>query len=319
VLFDLGKVKHPEPFMKLVHQGMILGQVEYTVYRDKETGEAVDPRDVEEVSQPEAGYVHAKTKRAVVAERKSDTEVEKAGGNFVLKGDPKVRIEALAHKMSKSRGNVVNPDDIVKAHGADVLRLYEMFMGPLEAVKPWQMEQIQGVVRFRDKVWALAQRPMTDAIDEATKRQLHKTIKKVTGDIQSLSYNTAISAMMMLLNHLADLEAVPREAMRAFTLILSPFAPHLGEELWRLLGSPSPLAFASWPQWDEALCIDDQVEMAVQVNGKVRGRVVLSRNASEDEARAAALAAEGVSGFTAGKQVKKFIYVPGKIVNIVVG
>lgn len=319
VLFDLGRVKHPEPFLRLVHQGMILGEIEYTVYRDKETGAGVDPRDVEEATAPEQGFVHKKSKAPILAEKKTEEDVEKSGGVLVLKADPKVRVEALAHKMSKSRGNVVNPDHVVKAHGADVLRLYEMFMGPLEAVKPWQMDQIQGVARFRDKVWALGQRPTTDAIEEPTRRLLHKTLKKVSGDIESLAYNTAISAMMVLANHLTELAAVPREAMRAFALILSPFAPHLGEELWRLLGSETSLAHEPWPTWDEALCIDDVIEMAVQVNGKVRGRVTLSRVASEDDAKRAALAADGVGAFTAGKTVKKFIYVPGKIVNIVVG
>ncbi|MFT3766578.1 MAG: leucine--tRNA ligase [Minicystis sp.] len=316
VLFDIGKVKHPEPFMKLVHQGMILGEIEYTTYRD-DAGNAIEPQNVVEIDSKT--FHHKLTGVPVHGVRIQEADVQKSGASFVLKADPKVRISAMAHKMSKSRGNVVNPDDIVKAHGADVLRFYEMFMGPLEAVKPWQMSQIQGVVRFRDKIWSLGQRPAADAIDEATKRLLHKTIKKVTSDIEAMAYNTAISAMMVFSNHLADLPAVPREAMRALTLLISPFAPHLGEELWHLQGNPSSLAREPWPAWDEALCVDDVIEMAVQVNGKVRGRVTLGRNASEDEARTAALAAEGVSAFTAGKAVKKFIYVPGKIVNIVVG
>ncbi len=285
VLFDLSKVKHPEPFLKLVHQGMILGEIEYTLYRDAETRAAVDPRDVEEVTHPEKALVHAKTRRPVVAERVAEADVEKVGGIFVRKGEGKARVEALAHKMSKSRGNVVNPDMVVKAHGADVLRLYEMFMGPLEDVKPWQMSQIQGVVRFRDKLWALGQRPAADGIDEATKRLLHKAIKKVTGDVEALAFNTAISAMMVLTNQLAALEAVPREAMRALTLLVAPFTPHLAEELWHLQGHAESLAHEPWPTWDEALCVDDVVEMAVQVNGKVRGRVTLPRAANEDDAR----------------------------------
>jgi leucyl-tRNA synthetase len=312
VLYDLGKVKHPEPFAKLVHQGMILGEIEYTVYRDAETKAAVDPRDVDDV------LVHKKTGRLVTAERRTEEEVEKVGGVFVLESDATVRVEALAHKMSKSRGNVVNPDHVVAAHGADVLRLYEMFMGPLEDVKPWQMSMIQGVVRFRDKVWALGQRPAAGDLDDATRRLLHKTIKKVSRDIEALAYNTAISAMMVLTNHLLSLPAVPREALRAITLLISPFAPHLGEELWRLQGHAESLAREPWPTWDEALCVDDVVEMAVQVNGKVRGRVTLSRTATEDEARAAAVAAEGVSAHVAGKQIKKMVYVPGKIINLIV-
>jgi leucyl-tRNA synthetase len=181
------------------------------------------------------------------------------------------------------------------------------------------MSQIQGVVRFRDKLWALAQRPGADAIDDATKRLLHKTLKKVTGDIEALAFNTAVSAMMVLTNHLATLDAVPREAWRALTLLVSPFAPHLGEELWRLQGHSESLAYEPWPTWDEALCIDDVIEMAVQVNGKVRGRVTLPRAAGEDEARAAALAADGIAAHTTGRAMKKFIYVPGKIINLVVG
>jgi leucyl-tRNA synthetase len=318
-LFDIGRVKHPEPFMRLVHQGMILGEVEFSRYEDAETAEPVSAEHVKAGGGEDKGFVHAHTERPLVVKRLQESDVEKRGAFFYQK-ETQIRLPpAQAYKMSKSRGNVVNPDDIVKAHGADVLRLYEMFMGPLEAVKPWQSAQIQGVVRFRDKVWALAQKPMTDAIDEATKKLLHKTIKKVTGDIEGLAYNTAISAMMVLVNHLGDQKALPREAMSALAQILAPFAPHLGEELWKLQGHEKSLAHEPWPTWDEALCVDDVVEMAVQVNGKVRGRVTLARDAKEDEARAAALAAEGVSAFTAGKQVKKFIYVPGKIVNVVVG
>jgi leucyl-tRNA synthetase len=250
-LYDLGRVKHPEPFVKLVHQGMILGE---------------------------------------------DNE-----------------------KMSKSRGNVINPDDIVRAHGADVLRLYEMFMGPLEAVKPWQSGQIQGAVRFRDRVFTTCTRPLSDTIDDATKRQLHRTIKKVTQDIEAMAFNTAISAMMVFVNHLSSLPSPPREAVLALILLVSPFAPHVAEELWRLTGHEHSLAYEPWPTYDEALCVDDVLEIPVQVNGKVRGRVMLAKAASEEEARAAAFALETVATFANGKQLKKFIYVAGKIVNIVVG
>ena len=276
VLFDLGRVKHPEPFLKLVHQGMILGEIEYTAYRDAE-GRSFDARLAVEADE---GYRHKETGAALAVIKLAELDVLKSGAFFVIKSEPTVRVAALAHKMSKSRGNVVNPDDIVVAHGADVLRLYEMFMGPLEAVKPWQSAQIQGIVRFRDRIWALAQRAPGAAMDEATRRLLHKTIKKVSGDIEALSFNTAISAMMVLVNHLGSLEAPPLEAMRALALLLSPFAPHLGEELWRLQGHPRSLAHEAWPTWDEALCVDDEIEVAVQVNGKVRGRVTLARTAS---------------------------------------
>ncbi|HVY44279.1 MAG TPA: leucine--tRNA ligase [Minicystis sp.] len=250
VLFDGGKVKHPEPFMKLVHQGMILG----------ENGE----------------------------------------------------------KMSKSLGNVINPDDIVKSFGADVLRLYEMFMGPLEAVKPWQSGQIQGVARFRDRFYAVGTRAPSETIDEATRRELHKTIKKVTHDVEAMAFNTAISAMMVFLNHLAAMEAPPREAVEGLTLLVAPFAPHVAEEVWMKLGHSRSLAHAPWPAYDEALTVDATVELPVQVNGKVRGHVTLAPAASEDEARAAALAVDGVKAAMNGKSIRKLVYVPGKIVNIVV-
>ncbi len=315
-LFDMGRVKHPEPFLKLVHQGMILGEIEHTAYLDPETRAPLDPKLVR--AGDGAGHVRVDTGAPVVTERVPEAELTKAGARLVRRSDG-APVQGQAVKMSKSRGNVINPDDVVKAHGADVLRLYEMFMGPLEEVKPWQMSQIQGVVRFRDKVWALAQRPAGGALDEATRRLLHRTIKKVSGDIEALAFNTAISAMMVLVNHLGALPEVPPEAMAALTLLVSPFAPHLGVEMWRLHGHERSLAYEPWPTWDEALCVDDVVEMAVQVNGKVRGRVTLARAAGEDEARAAALAAEGVGVHTTGKQVKKFIYVPGKIINLVVG
>lgn len=316
VLFDSGHVKHPEPFMKLVHQGMILGEIEYTRYRDAATGELVGAEHAEEDGD---GIIHRSTKQKLTAERISEDDAEKRGTSFVDKANPAIRIHAQAHKMSKSRGNVVNPDDVVKAHGADVLRLYEMFMGPLPDVKPWQTAQIQGIVRFRDRVWSLGQRPLTAAVDEATRRVVHRTIKKVTGDIDAMSFNTAISAMMILTNHLMDHKEMPREALSALALLISPFAPHMGEELWKRLGNTASLARAPWPTWDEALCKDDVIELPIQINGKVRGRVSAPAGAGEDVVKGLALAAEGIPAAIGGKAIKKFIYVPGKIVNIVIG
>ncbi|MBL0193667.1 MAG: leucine--tRNA ligase [Myxococcales bacterium] len=253
VLFDVGLVSHGEPFTRLVHQGLILGE---------------------------------------------DSQ-----------------------KMSKSRGNVVNPDDVVKSHGADSLRLYEMFMGPLEAVKPWQTSGIEGVRRFLDRVWNVATGELTDdpsAYDQATRRAVHKTVKKVGDDIEALRFNTAISAMMILVKALGALPAVPREAARVLVLLVSPFAPHLGEELWSRLGATESLAYEPWPTFDAALVRDSEIEIGVQVNGKVRSVITLEVDATEETARAVALEDAKVRAFIGDKSVKKFIYVKGKIVNVVV-
>jgi leucyl-tRNA synthetase len=260
VLFDLGVVKHDEPFTKLVHQGMILGENN--------------------------------------------------------------------EKMSKARGNVVNPDDVVKSHGADALRLYEMFMGPLEQVKPWQASGIEGVSRFLERSWnvlasgTLAISDEPDAYDLATKRLVHKTVQKVTQDIESMRFNTAISSMMILVKHLGGQPAggaVPREAARTLALLLSPFAPHLGEELWRVLGGKESLAYEPWPTFDPALVKDDVVEIGVQVNGKLRGVIELAVDADEATARAAALADPKVAAAILDKTLKKVVYVRGKILNFIVG
>jgi leucyl-tRNA synthetase len=221
-------------------------------------------------------------------------------------------------KMSKSRGNVVNPDDIVRDYGADAMRLYEMTMGPLDAVKPWQTSQILGVVRFRDRVYSTCTRELAPACDDETLRFVHKTVKKVTRDIEKMAFNTAISALMMLSNHLAKLPSPPRQAAETMVLLLSPFAPHVAEELWSRLGHAQSLAYEPWPAWDEALCADDLIEIGVQVNGKTRGTVTIARDASEQDARSAALAVETVARHLTGKEVKKFVYVPAKIVSFVV-
>jgi|CZKU01.1.fsa_nt_gi leucyl-tRNA synthetase len=253
-LFDIGAVKDPEPFLKLVHQGMILGENN--------------------------------------------------------------------EKMSKSRGNVINPDDIVREYGADSLRVYEMFMGPLEQVKPWQTGGIEGARRFLERAWNVATGTVTDApeaYDDATRRLVHKTIRKVTLDIEALHFNTAISAMMILVRHLGGLEEVPRHAAESVALLVSPFAPHLGEELWRRLGHARSLARAPWPSFDPALVKEDVVEMGVQVNGKLRGTITLAIDADEATAREAALAEPRVMAHVEGKAIKKFIYVKAKIVNLIVG
>mmetsp|Transcript_8919 Transcript_8919/g.28303 ORF Transcript_8919/g.28303 Transcript_8919/m.28303 type:complete len:859 (-) Transcript_8919:181-2757(-) len=225
---------------------------------------------------------------------------------------------ADGEKMSKSRGNVVNPDDVVDKAGADALRLYEMFMGPLEAVKPWQTDQVAGVVRFRDKCYAVSSRAADVECDRETLVALHKTMRKVTQDIEQLGFNTAISALMVFVNRLASLDEVPRLAVDRLAVMLSPFAPHLAEEIWStLLANEPSVSHQPWVVFDPDLCVDETVTVAVQVNGKVRAKLDLAPDESEDAARHAALAEPAVAKFADGKEIKKFIYVPGRIINLV--
>ncbi len=223
--------------------------------------------------------------------------------------------------MSKSRGNVINPDDVVDGSGADSLRLYEMFMGPLEAVKPWQTNQVAGVVRFQSKLYNVVQSAAesgTSEMSEETTKILHKTMKKVTEDMESMSFNTAISAMMVLTNHLQSLKGgIPREAAEKLSLMVSPFAPHLGEECWSMLGHENSLAYESWVEYDEELCVDNTIKMGVQVNGKVRGEIEIQKDADQEAAMAEAMKQQRVEAQLEGKDIKKIIFVPGRILNIV--
>ena len=252
VLYDIGVVDHQEPFLKLVHQGMILG---------------------------------------------SDGE-----------------------KMSKSKGNVINPDDVVKEHGADALRLYEMFMGPLEAVKPWQTNQLTGVVRFRDRVINLVANGVSEETpSETLLKDMNKCIKKVTKDIEILSFNTAISQLMVFSNTLRELGTKPpRVTLENLIILLSPFAPHVGEECWERLGHKDSISREKWPSYDESLCLDNVVTLAIQVNGKLRGTIEVEKDLPQQNAVDLALLVPGVSKYTNGQKFKKIIYVQGKIINLVV-
>ncbi|GMV39377.1 MAG: leucine--tRNA ligase [Myxococcales bacterium] len=222
-------------------------------------------------------------------------------------------------KMSKSRGNVVNPDEVIREFGADSMRLYEMFMGPLETVKLWNTHSINGVKRFLDRVWRLFERPFVDeAPPDRQVRSLHKAVRKVTEDLDVMRYNTAISAMMILLNDLSKEETQHRSVLEAFCKLLAPFAPHIGEELWTVrLGHAPSVCKAAWPTFDPALTVDEQVTIVVQVNGKVRGRFEAALDAGEDEVRERALSDERVSSWLDGKAVKKVVVVRNKLVSIV--
>ncbi len=258
VLFDIGVVSTPEPFMRLVHPGTVLG----------EDGQ----------------------------------------------------------KMSKSVGNVVNPDELIERYGADAVRLYEMFMGPLETMKPWNSKSVEGVARFLDRVWRLyieedgslsagmsAEPPATEEL-----RLLHRTIRKVTEDLEALACNTAISQMMIFVNELTPLERRPRALLEPFVLVLAPFAPHLAEELWQRLGHPESLGREPWPGWDPKLTLEENVTIAVQINGKLRATLELPRDAEQPAAQSAALADERVRRYVDGAELRKVIFVKNKLLNLVV-
>jgi leucyl-tRNA synthetase len=232
-------------------------------------------------------------------------------------------------KMSKARGNVINPDDVVKEFGADSLRLFEMFMGPLEAVKPWSTAGVVGVRGFLDRAWRLIVDDKADELKlnesvqnvaptEEQNRTLHKTIKQVTSDVQQLQFNTAIARMMEFTNFFTKETVRPREAMEKFVLILSPFAPHLAEELWQLLGHSQTLAYEPWPTYDDALTKDSEIEIPVQILGKLRGKVVVPAGSDQATLIAAARGDARISELLTGKEVVKTIVVPGKLVNFVV-
>ena len=262
LLFDLGHLSTPEPFQKLVNQGIILG----------EDGQ----------------------------------------------------------KMSKSRGNVVNPDEIIGEFGADAFRCYEMFMGPLEQMKPWSTSGVEGVSRFLARVWRLVMEEnqsgewvrsaalMDVPLDKPQLKVLHATIKKVTEDIESLSFNTAISQMMIFVNAFTGAAQRPVSAIRTLLQLLNPLAPHITEELWQLTESTGTVADQPWPAFDPAALIEDELELVVQINGKVRDKLTVLRDASSHDIEAAALASPRAQEWTSGKTIRKVIVVPGKLVNIVV-
>jgi leucyl-tRNA synthetase len=224
-------------------------------------------------------------------------------------------------KMSKSRGNVINPDDIIEEYGTDCLRLYEMFMGPLDVMKPWNTSGVKGVMKFLERVWRLfTEFPVTDnPTDKSVLSLLHKTIKKVSEDIESVNnFNTAISQMMILVNEMFKLESQSRESLSAIARLISPFAPHLGEELWERLGNKSSIAYADWPDYDPSLTVDDTYVMVVQVNGKVRANIEIERGTSPDKMKDVARNDKAVQKWLDGKTVLKEIAVPDKLVNIVI-
>lgn len=316
VLFDAGVVKHAEPFQKLVHQGMILGRVFRFLEVRNEEGEVLRTVDgnAATTKSPSGGLVLKETGEPVTVARCLEADWRDDKPYHPQSG---VLLTVVNEKMSKSRGNVVNPDDVIDEFGADSLRVYEMFMGPLQADKPWQTAGMHGVYRFLDRVHAVATRKTSSSLDAATAKLMHRTVKKVGEDIEQLRFNTVVSGLMIYTNHLFAIEEPSLEALEKLVLCLAPLAPHLAEELWQGLGHDTCLVQEPWPAHDEALCVDSVVEVPVQVNGKIRARLELSREATEEEAKKAALEHEGVVAAIAGKPLRKVIYVPGRILNLV--
>ncbi|WP_437228133.1 leucine--tRNA ligase [Planctomicrobium sp. SH661] len=343
VLFDRGHVSAPEPFRKLVNQGMILGEAEITAYVKKEVESPEQRVQSEEDTstlntQHSTTFISAKYVKEdhdtrdgseVVAVKLSPDQVEKKGNELVLKSDPEIVVDSRAFKMSKSRGNVINPDDVVQQYGADSLRLYEMFMGPLEQTKPWSMSGVEGVYRFLGRVWRLVVDDQSDdvrlspAVQDVPptaeqERVLHRTIKAVTEDIDKLSFNTAISRMMEFTNAFTSEEVRPKSSLEQFVLLLAPFAPHIAEELWEVLGHKETLTYAPWPKFDASKLVESELEIPVQVNGKLRGKISAPVDADQATLQKLAEADPVVQSQLQGKTVVKVVCVPKKLVNFVV-
>ena len=293
VLYDIGVVSTKEPFKRLVNQGMI------TSFAFQRANKTLVP--VDEVEQKDDGLWY-----------------EKKTGE---------KLEQIVAKMSKSLKNVVNPDDEIKAYGADSVRMYEMFMGPLTMSKPWATQGITGIHRFLEKVWNLSEKPIED-IDITQKLQDEKlisirklyaqTIKKVTDDTATLNFNTAISQMMIFVNELSKLDKIPFSIWKDFVKVLSPYAPHLGEELWHNLGNKDTIAYEKWPEVNEEFAKDDEKTIVVMVNGKLRGKFQASTGTPDEKLKEKALENQDAKRFLDGKQIVKCVIVKDKLVNFVV-
>ena len=221
-------------------------------------------------------------------------------------------------KMSKSRGNVVNPDDIIRDYGADTMRLYEMFIGDFEQAAPWNPQSIKGCKRFLERFMNLCDMVKGEGFTPKLEKHLHKLIKKVTDDIEAMKFNTAIAAMMAMLNTVYEVGSITKDELAVFTKLLAPFAPHVAEEVYSILGYTDLVSLAKWPEYDASKTVDDAIEMPVQVNGKVKTVLVIPVNASKDEILNIVKSDEKVVAVIDGKTIVKEIVVPGKIINIVV-
>ena len=318
-LFDLGKIVSDEPFKKLINQGMIQGRSNFA-YRIKDTNTFVSAglKDQYDVT-PIHVDVNIVSNDILDTEKFRAWRPEFANAEFILE-DGKYVCGWAVEKMSKSMFNVVNPDDIVDRYGADTLRLYEMFLGPLEQSKPWDTNGIDGVNRFLKKLWKLYDGGVDDSAPSAESlKTLHTLIKKVTSDIEQFSYNTSVAAFMICVNELTAQKCHSRAILEPLVILLAPFAPHIAEELWHsALGHESTVCDAHWPEFDPSVLVENEVTYPVSFNGKMRFNLTLPASMGKDDVIAAAMNAEGAAKWLEGKTVVKTIFVPGKIVNIVV-
>lgn len=291
VLYDIGAVSTKEPFQRLINQGLI------TSFAFQRKNKTLVPTD----------------------------EVEEKNGKFFEKATGE-EVEQIIAKMSKSLKNVVNPDEMIKNYGADSVRMYEMFMGPLTVSKPWNTQGLIGINRFLEKVWSVSEKPMADIdiegkLEDAKLSDLRKTyaktVKKVSEDTASLSFNTAISQMMIFINEAAKVEPLPQKIWEGFTLLLSPYAPHLGEELWQKLGHENSCAYEKWPAFSEEFCKDDEIEIVVMINGKLRDKFAAAPGTDDETLKKIAAETSGYKKFTEGKQIAKVIVVKDRLVNVV--
>jgi leucyl-tRNA synthetase len=322
-LFDRGYVTVDEPYQKLVNQGMIQGvsSLAYRVVGENKYVSYGLRKDYH------TSPIHVDI--SLVKDDKLDIEAFKkwrpdaADAEFVLENGAYI-CGSEVEKMSKSKYNVVNPDDMIAQYGADTLRMYEMFLGPLEQSKPWNTNGIDGVFKFLRKLWRLfhdedGQLIVTDnAAEEAEWKILHKTIKKVQDDIEQLSFNTSVSSFMICVNELTSLKCHKREVLEKLVVILSPFAPHIAEELWHRLGYQESVVMTTYPDYDDQYLVEDSFEYPVSVNGKVRAKMQFPLDKPKEELEREVLASEQIQKWTAGKAPKRMIIVPGKIINVVV-
>jgi len=321
-LYDYDYVCEAEPFRKLVNQGMIQGRSNF-VYRIKDTNTFVsfNLKDKYDVT-PIHVDVNIVDKDALDIEAFRQWRPEFNNAEFILENGKYICGWAI-EKMSKSMFNVVNPDDIVDRYGADTLRLYEMFLGPVEASKPWDTNGIDGVNRFLKRLWSLFYKgdemQLTDEQPSANAlKSVHKLIKKVSGDIESFSYNTSVAAFMICINELTSLKCRSREVFEPIVILLAPFAPHIAEELWHVLGHETTVCDAQWPTWNEEYLKESTVKYGVSFNGKSRFTIEVPADADEEEVKRLALTDANAERWLEGKEPRKIIFVKGKLVNIVV-